>query len=205
MKSRSLCLALEAAREEGTQSKGVGRHKLHTGIPLQSCVKWPDHCTMILLQELTWELSFYIPCAPTFCNIRFIFGRHYVRKVTKAVWPRLSSVPLRFGCGTVWAVPVFGSDGLSGERVSFVFLHLKRERSSSGSGCGSWKTVPAVLVEVPVSVPGKTALVVPVRFLGLPAKMGLKILYMLGLMRKNEKVIPMRKNQKLIPETLKSA
>ena len=52
-----------------------------------------------------------------------------------------------FGCGTVRAVPVFGSDGSSGERVFSAFQQqLKRARCSFGYGLGSRKTAPAVPV-----------------------------------------------------------
>ena len=44
-----------------------------------------------------------------------------------------------------------------------VSVQFDRE-DGSGSGFGSWKTVPAV--PVPRSVPGKTVPTVPVRFLG---------------------------------------
>ena len=53
-----------------------------------------------------------------------------------------------------------------------VSVQFSRE-DGSGSGFGSWKTVPAV--PVPRSVPGKTVpavpVPVPVRFLGRPVKM----------------------------------
>ena len=55
-----------------------------------------------------------------------------------AGWPRFGSVRLRFGDGTVRAVPVFGSGGSSGEGVFVCFSTV------------SQRTVP-----VPVSVPGK--------------------------------------------------
>ena len=54
-------------------------------------------------------------------------------------WPRFGSVRLRFGDGTVRAVPVFGSGGSSKEGGCCVFQYSFTER-----------TVP-----VPVSVPGK--------------------------------------------------
>ena len=54
----------------------------------------------------------------------------------------MAPVRLRFGDGTVQAVPVFGSGGSSKEGVfvcfSTVFIR------EDGSGFGSWKTVPAV-------------------------------------------------------------
>ena len=65
--------------------------------------------------------------------------------------PRFGSVRLRFGDGTVRAVPVFGSGGSSKEGV-FVFSVQFRREDSSSSGFGSWRTVPAV--PVPRSVPG---------------------------------------------------
>ena len=55
-------------------------------------------------------------------------------------------------------VPVFGSGGSSKEGFLCVSVQFKRE-DGSGSGFGSWKTVPAV--PVPRSVPGKTAPTVP--------------------------------------------
>ena len=62
--------------------------------------------------------------------------------------------------GTVQAVPVFGSDGSSRERVSRHLSGVLTERHGSGSGFGSRKTVPAVLV--PLSVPTKTIPTFPV-------------------------------------------
>ena len=38
------------------------------------------------------------------------------------------SVRLRFGCGTVRAVPVFGSDGSSGEKSFSVFQYLRERK-----------------------------------------------------------------------------
>ena len=57
----------------------------------------------------------------------------------KAGRPRFGSVPLRFGGGTVRAVPVFGSSGSSAKWGCLCFSTVSQER-----------TVP-----VPVSVPGK--------------------------------------------------
>ena len=92
--------------------------------------------------------------------------------VLKTGWPRFGSVRLRFGDGTVRAVPVFGSGGSSKEGGFCVFQYSLTER-----------TVP-----VPVSVPGKRfrrfrfrvrflgkrfrrfRFPVPVRFLGHPVK-----------------------------------
>ena len=75
-------------------------------------------------------------------------------------WPRFGSVRLQFGDGTVRAVPVFGSRGSSKEGVFLcVSVQFHRE-DGSGSGFGSWKTVPAV--PVLRSVPGKTVPAVPV-------------------------------------------
>ena len=69
-------------------------------------------------------------------------------------WPRFGSVRLRFGDGTVRAVPVFGSGG-SSKDGGFLCVSVQFNREdSSGSGFGSWKTVP--VVPVPRSVPGKT-------------------------------------------------
>ena len=75
-------------------------------------------------------------------------------------WPRFGSVRLRFGDGTVRAVPVFGSGGSSAKRGFSVFQHSFTGKDGSGSGFGSWKTVPAV--PVPRSVPAKTVPTVPV-------------------------------------------
>ena len=66
---------------------------------------------------------------------------------------------MRFGDGTVRAVPVFGSGGSSKEGVLCVSVQFHRE-DGSDSGFGSWKTVPAV--PVPRSVPAKTVPTVPV-------------------------------------------
>ena len=71
-------------------------------------------------------------------------------------------VRLRFGDGTVQAVPVFGSGGSSAKKGFFfsVFQYSLTGKDGSGSGFGSWKTVPAV--PVPLSVSGKTVPTVPV-------------------------------------------
>ena len=88
------------------------------------------------------------------------------RVCVKFAQNREAPVQLRFGDGTVQAVPVFGSGGSSGFSVFQYSLSGK-----DGSGFGSWKTVPAV--PVPLSVSGKTVptVPVPVRFLSHPAKM----------------------------------
>ena len=65
------------------------------------------------------------------------------------------SVRLRFGGGRVRAVPVFGSGGSSAKRGFSVFQYSLTGRDGSGSGFGSWKTVPAV--PVPLSVSGKNS------------------------------------------------
>ena len=62
---------------------------------------------------------------------------------------------LWFGCGAVQAVPVLGSGGSSGGRALSVFQYSFVEKDGSGSGFGSWKTVPTPLV------PGKTVPTVP--------------------------------------------
>ena len=73
--------------------------------------------------------------------------------------------PARFGSVTDWGwngssgVPVFGSGGSFKEGVLCVSVQFNRE-DASGSGFGSWKTVPAV--PIPRSVPGKTVSTVPV-------------------------------------------
>ena len=72
---------------------------------------------------------------------------------------RFGSVRLRFGDGTVRAVPVFGSGGSSKEGFLCVSVQFK-SKGRFGSGFGSWKTVPAV--PVPLSVSGKTVPTVPV-------------------------------------------
>ena len=74
--------------------------------------------------------------------------------------PRFGSVRLRFGGGTVRAVPGFGSDGSSAKKGFSVFQHSLTGKDGSGSSFGSWKTVPAV--PVPLSVSGKTVPTVPV-------------------------------------------
>ena len=74
--------------------------------------------------------------------------------------PRFGSVRLRFGGGTVRAVPVFGSGASSFKRNFSVFRYSLARKDGSGSGFGSWKTVPAV--PVPLSVSGKTVPTVPV-------------------------------------------
>ena len=57
------------------------------------------------------------------------------------------------------AVPIFGSGGSSEKGFLCVSVQFDRE-DGSGSGFGSWKTVPAV--PVPRSVPAKTVPTVPV-------------------------------------------
>ena len=74
--------------------------------------------------------------------------------------PRFGSVRLRFGGGTVRAVPVFGSGGSSAKQGFSVFQYSLTGKEGSGSGFGSWKAVPAV--PVPLSVSGKTVPTVPV-------------------------------------------
>ena len=67
-------------------------------------------------------------------------------------WPRFGSVRLRFGDGTVRAVPVFGSGGSSKEgvflffstisqrgRFRFRFRFLENGSGGSGSAFGSWE------------------------------------------------------------------
>ena len=67
-------------------------------------------------------------------------------------WPRFGSVRLRFGDGTVRAVPV--SVPAVPLRRGFLSVSVQFHREDgSGSGFGSWKTVPAV--PVPRSVPGE--------------------------------------------------
>ena len=57
-------------------------------------------------------------------------------------------------CSNLEAVPVFGSGGSSAKRdFNSVFQYSLTGKDGSGSGFGSWKTVPAV--PVPLSVPGK--------------------------------------------------
>ena len=73
--------------------------------------------------------------------------------------------PVRFGSVAVW-----GWNGSSGSGFRFRRFHCKKGfsvfqyslagRDGSGSGFGSWKTVPAV--PVPLSVSGKTVPTVPV-------------------------------------------
>ena len=93
------------------------------------------------------------------CALKAVFWkRGRFRKVHFPGWLRFGSVRLRFGDGTVRAVPVFGSGGSSKEGVYLcVSVQFSRE---DGSGFGLGKTVPAV--PVPRSVPGKTVPTVPV-------------------------------------------
>ena len=53
--------------------------------------------------------------------------------------PRFGSVRLRFGGGTVRAVPVFGSGGSSAKRVFLCVQYSLTGKDGSGSGFGSWK------------------------------------------------------------------
>ena len=69
--------------------------------------------------------------------------------------------PVRFGSVTVWGWKgSIGSGGSSTKRVFSVFQYIFKGKDGSGSGFGTWKTVPAV--PVPLSVSGKTVLTVPV-------------------------------------------
>ena len=72
------------------------------------------------------------------------------------------SVRLRFGGGAVQAVPVFGSGSSSAIKGFSVVQSSLTRKDGSGSGFGSWKTVPAV--PVPLSVSGKTVPTVPVSY-----------------------------------------
>ena len=76
----------------------------------------------------------------------------------KAGRPRFGSVRLRFGDGTVQAVPGFRFWRFLCKKGFSVFQYSLTGKD--GSGFGSWKTVPAV--PVPLSVSGKTAPTVPV-------------------------------------------
>ena len=66
------------------------------------------------------------------------YASHFYEHISG--WPRFGSVRLRFGDGTVRAVPVFGSGGSSEEGFFFLCFGTSLKES----------TVP-----VPVSVPGK--------------------------------------------------
>ena len=55
----------------------------------------------------------------------------------------------------VRAVPIFGSDSSSAKRGLSVVQYRLTGKDGSGSGFGSWKTVPAV--PVPLSVSGKNS------------------------------------------------
>ena len=80
-----------------------------------------------------------------------------LEKLEKTGRPRFGSVRLRFGGGTVRAVPVFGSGGSStnffcvsiqfNRKGRFRFRFLENGSGGSGSAFGSWeKTVPTVPV-----------------------------------------------------------
>ena len=88
-----------------------------------------------------------------FCDDLFL-NEPIISELLNPGWPRFGSVRLRFGDGTVRAVPVFGSGGSSKAGGFCVFQYSSRERDGSDSGFGSWKTVPAV--PVPCSVSEKT-------------------------------------------------
>ena len=77
----------------------------------------------------------------------------------RLIFFKIRALWVRFGDRTVRAVPVFGSGGSSKEGFLCVSAQFHRE-DGSGSGFGSWKTVPAV--PVPRSVPAKTVPTVPV-------------------------------------------
>ena len=71
----------------------------------------------------------------------------------------MGSVRLRFGDGTVQAVPVFGSGSVPLQKKGFSVFQYSLT-GKHGSGFGSWKTLPAV--PVPLSFSGKTVPTVPV-------------------------------------------
>ena len=94
-------------------------------------------------------------------NVKYFQGILEEFKVFEIGRPRFGSVRLRFGDVAVQAVPVFGSGGSSTKMFFFsVFQYSLTGKNGSGSGFGSWKTVPAV--PVPLSVSGKTVPTVPV-------------------------------------------
>ena len=67
-------------------------------------------------------------------------------------WPRFGSVRLRFGGGTVRSGSGFRFRRFLIRGGFCVFQYILKGKDGSGSGFGSWKTVPAV--PVPRSVPG---------------------------------------------------
>ena len=73
--------------------------------------------------------------------------------------------PVRFGLVAVWGWNGSSGSGFRFRRFLFkkrfsVFQYSLTRKDGSGSGFGSWKTVPAV--PVPLSVSGKTVPTVPV-------------------------------------------
>ena len=108
-----------------------------------------DQTTLLTLSHTDWR-GFLVGLSD-FPSNRSIFSKF-------TGWHRFGSVWLRFGDGTVRAVPVFGSGGSSEEGFFCVFQCSFTEED--GSSFGSWKAVPAV--PVPRSVPAKTVPTVPV-------------------------------------------
>ena len=92
----------------------------------------------------------------------FYFLRSFFKSLQNTLY---REAPVRFGSVTVW-----GWNGSSGSGFRFqrflckmglsVFQYSFTGKDGSGSGFGSWKTVPAV--PVPLSVSGKTVPTVPV-------------------------------------------
>ena len=62
-----------------------------------------------------------------------------------AGWPRFGSVRLRFGDGTVRAVPVFGSGGSSKEGGFFCISVQSHREDGSGSGFPKDPTILKIL------------------------------------------------------------
>ena len=89
-----------------------------------------------------------------------------VRKKSPLIGPISAEnrvAPVRFGSVTVWGWKGSISSGFRFRRFLYkkgfsVFQYIFKGKDSSGSGFGSWKTVPAV--PVPLSVLGKTVLTV---------------------------------------------
>ena len=96
------------------------------------CPEGPTRFICVSLQKPTPPQAIFFLKTPSFRDLRttlFSTGR-----------PRFGSVQLRFGNGTVQAVPVFGSGGSSAKMVFCVSVQFNRIE----------RTVP-----VPVSFPGK--------------------------------------------------
>ena len=103
---------------------------------------------------------------PNFAKIhRICQSSFHKRAPTFDVETDNREAPVRFGSVTVWEGNGSSGSGFRFQRFLFkkglsVFQYSLTRKNGSGSGFGSWKTVPAV--PVPLSVSGKMVPTVPV-------------------------------------------